>query len=430
MDPDRTCPRCAKFNQLERAVVLDVERLDDVLVVTVETPRAPVGCPTCGVVAWVKDRRVVELVDLPISGTPSRLRWRKRRFCCPEATCPQGAWTESEPTIASTRLTMTDRAGRWICYQVGHDGRTVSEVARELGCDWHTINDAVLAYGTPLVDDPARIGRVNALGLDEHLFVREGERRQRCFVTAIADVGHGQLLDLVPDRSAESSIRWLLARGEPWRSEITTGTLDLSASYRSVFERCVPAATLVADPFHVVRVATNQMEKCRRRVQQESLGHRGRKLDPLYRSRRLLTTAQERLGDAGTAKVLELLATGDVFGQVTAAWHAKEAVRELYAHADEETAAEWIDELIESMTDRHYPPEVRSLGRTLHRWRDQIIAWHRTHVSNGPTEALNNLAKRVKRVAFGFRSFVNYRVRVLLYAGKPNWSLLKTVDPR
>jgi hypothetical protein len=40
-------------------------------------------------------------------------------------------------------------------------------------------------------------------------------------------------------------------------------------------------------------------------------------------------------------------------------------------------------------------------------------------VSNGPTEALNNLIKRVKRAAFGFTSFRNYRVRALLYAGSP-----------
>jgi transposase len=68
--------------------------------------------------------------------------------------------------------------------------------------------------------------------------------------------------------------------------------------------------------------------------------------------------------------------------------------------------------------------------RTLLRWKDQIVAWHRAHVSNGPTEAANNLIKRVKRVAFGFHRFRNYRIRVLLYAGKPNWDLLATITPR
>jgi len=138
--------------------------------------------------------------------------------------------------------------------------------------------------------------------------------------------------------------------------------------------------------------------------------------------------AEERLDEDGRAKMLELLATGDLRGDVTAAWHAKEAVRELYSHADEETAGAWIDDLIVSMAASP-TMEVRSLGRTLERWRIEIIAWHRTHVSNGPTEAMNNLAKRIKRVAFGFRSFRNYRVRTLLYAGRPRWALLTTLPP-
>ena len=68
--------------------------------------------------------------------------------------------------------------------------------------------------------------------------------------------------------------------------------------------------------------------------------------------------------------------------------------------------------------------------QTLARWFEEITAWHDTFVSNGPTEAVNNLMKRIKRVGFGFRSFAHYRVRVLLYAGHPNWDLLATITPR
>ena len=82
------------------------------------------------------------------------------------------------------------------------------------------------------------------------------------------------------------------------------------------------------------------------------------------------------------------------------------------------------------LQDPDLPEEARSLGRTLLRWKHQIAAWHEAHVTNGPTEAVNNLIKRVKRVAFGFKNFRNYRVRSLLYAGKPNWSLLPTLTPR
>ncbi|HVA05785.1 MAG TPA: transposase [Acidimicrobiales bacterium] len=73
--------------------------------------------------------------------------------------------------------------------------------------------------------------------------------------------------------------------------------------------------------------------------------------------------------------------------------------------------------------------EARSLGRTLSRWKHQIAAWHAAQVSNGPTEAVDNRIKRVKRAAFGFTSFRNYRIRSLLYAGKPNWDLFRTIKP-
>ena len=79
--------------------------------------------------------------------------------------------------------------------------------------------------------------------------------------------------------------------------------------------------------------------------------------------------------------------------------------------------------------DPEIPPEGRRLGRTIGRWADQIVAWHRSHVSNGPTEAVNNLVKRVKRVAFGMRNFAHYRIRSLLYAGKPNWTHLNDITP-
>ena len=79
---------------------------------------------------------------------------------------------------------MTDRAGRWATYQVGYHGRTVSEVAAELDCDCHTVNDAVIAYGRRLVDDPARIGTTTALGLDELLFVKQGRYRTKRWATS------------------------------------------------------------------------------------------------------------------------------------------------------------------------------------------------------------------------------------------------------
>ena len=125
-----------------------------------------------------------------------------------------------------------------------------------------------------------------------------------------------------------------------------------------------------------------------------------------------------------------LLEAGDPHGEVRMAWPAKEVVRSIYHHHDPTLAVEFVDRLGRDLQDESCPTEVRQLGRTILRWRAQIAAWHQAHVSNGPTEAANNLIKRVKRAAFGFTSFTNYRIRSLLYAGKPNWDLLATITPR
>jgi transposase len=164
---------------------------------------------------------------------------------------------------------------------------------------------------------------------------------------------------------------WLVEQGPGFRSAITYGTLDLSGPYRRAFEVMVPDAILVADPFHLVRHANAKLDECRRRVQNETLGHRGRKHDPLFRCRRLLTRAKERLDEKGRDKLTGLLRAGDPHGDVATCWEAKEAVRELYTHGDAGLALQWVDQLGRDLQDRDYPVEARSLGRTLLRWRKE-----------------------------------------------------------
>lgn len=328
-------------------------------------------------------------------------------------------------------MSVTDRAGRWATVQVGRNGRAVSDVAGELGASWHAINDAVMAYGQALLDaDVDRVGAVQALGVDEVLFARLGRWRTQMWSTSIVDVAGGQLLDVIEGRSAAGLCGWLAGCDQAWLDGIAWATLDLSGPWRLAFDTMLPAATQVADPFHVVKLANQRLDEVRRRVQNETLGHRGHKHDPLYRSRRLLTKADERLDDRGRSKLLGLLNAGDPHSEVRTAWHAKETVRGIYNIDDPDLAGEFVTRLGHDLQDESCPPEVRQLGRTIIRWRHQIAAWHQAHVSNGPTEAANNLIKRVKRVAFGFRRFAHYRIRALLYAGKPDWDLLPTVTPR
>ena len=112
--------------------------------------------------------------------------------------------------------------------------------------------------------------------------------------------------------------------------------------------------------------------------------------------------AAERLVKDGHDKLLGLLRAGDRYGQVEMTWSAKEAVRELYTVPDYDLVGQFIDQLIRDMADKTWPIEVRSLSRTLKRWRNEIIAWHRLHITNGPTESmiLWSAQNRVHDVAY------------------------------
>lgn len=393
------------------------------LVVTVETTDDQAWCRSCGVRATVKDRPSVLLGDLACFGRPATLAWRKRRWSC-VAGC--GGWTERNDAIAASRCALTRRAGLWATEQVGRLARPVSQVAAELGVAWHTVMDAVVFYGTPLVADPARIDGVEAIGVDETKWLAAKAKAPTRWASAVVDVKEPRVLDMVEGRNATDLGTWLAARPAAWREAIKVATCDLHEPFRAAFDEHLPDATQVADPFHVVAVGARVIDRARRRVQNETLGHRGRKADPLYRARKLLTLADERLDEQGRAKLRGLLAAGDPDGQVAAAHNAKECLRELYTLWDQPAVARrWLAALIADLA-RQPGAELRGMARTLRRWRDQILAWHTTGVSNGPTEGLNALIKKVKRIASGFRKFAHYRLRVLLYAGGCNWDLLGT----
>ena len=426
-DPTRVCERLVGLGDVE---VLGVDdEPGEPLRVHIRRRMSRPGCEVCGGLLWSNGEREVELVDLPAFGRPARLVWHKRRWRCPLRGCSAGAVTEQAPEIAPPREKLTARAGRWATRQAGR-ARPVDEVAAELGCSWHRVNESVRRWGSALLDaDTERISDVEALGLDETLMGRRGRFRARAWSTSIVDVGRGQLLDIVPGRTAKAPTEWLLGRPRGWLDEIRWAVLDLSGPYRAAFDTAIPDAGQVADPFHVVRLGNDALDEVRRRVQQQTLGHRGHKHDPLYRARKQLVSASENITDSGRVRLRGLLDAGDPYGEVRDAWHAKETLRGIYDIDDAEAGAATVNQLASDLQDPGLPPELNRLGRTIWRWRAQIANWHTARVTNAATEAANNLIKRVKRAAFGFTNFANYRIRALLYAGKPNWALLDTLTP-
>lgn len=395
--------------------------------ITIEQANPTFACPRCGERAWVKDRPVVTYVDLPSGGVPITLCWRKHRLLCPNPACPVRSFTLGDHRIAATGCMLTTRAAKWVVRQVG-GGQTISHLAKELGCCWDAVNTAVRTYGSALLAaDRKRLRDTTAIGLDETLFVRSGPYKEKTWSTTVCDVANHALIDVLPTRDFTRVAGWLRAQPHHVRDGLDYGVFDMSRTYNAVFKVVTPKATRVIDRFHVMRQAIFCVDQVRRRVQQETLKHRGRAGDPLYRARKLLVM-RAAMGDPELKERLEgLLALGDPTGEVAFAYAVKEAVARFYGTADPEQATDLLRDIIDHGSERSAPPEVRTLARTLSNWFGPIVAWHEARVSNGPTEGMNNLLKRVKRVAFGFTNFENFRIRALLYAGRPNFRVLDSI---
>ena len=243
--------------------------------------------------------------------------------------------------MAPERGLLTSRAGCSATAQVGRLGRTVSDVAWELGCDWHTMNKGVMRWGDALLEaDTVRFGKWRGW-------------TRRCS----GGKGGGR-------RSSGACRWWMLAAVSCW-------TLCLVEQHKAR-----PGGSEHSLPNGV----------------QGSLAGAGH-VRPL--PGRLRPGTAPRSTSGRPFHVVGLANRRDC-------------------------------------QDRSLPPEINRLGRTIARWATQIVNWHLSVVTNGPTEALNNLIKRIKRIkrtAFGFRNFAHYRIRTLLYAGKPNWKLLTTITP-
>ena len=145
--------------------------------------------------------------------------------------------------------------------------------------------------------------------------------------------------------------------------------LDLSGPYRAAFNAAVPKARQVADPFHVVRLGNDALDEVRRRVQNQTLGHRGRKDDPLYRARKLLVSASENITAHGHTKLRGLLDAGDPYGEVRDAWHAKETLRSIYDIPCAKVGAATVAQLAADLQEPGMPEEINRLGRTIATWR-------------------------------------------------------------
>src|SRR4051794_24485662 len=279
-------------------------------------------CHRCGCHGTARDTVQRPLAHEPFGGRPAILVVTIRRYRC---TGCGHVWRQDTGAAAEPRAKLSRRGLRWALEGIVVQHLTVARVAEGLGVSWNTANDAVLAEGRRvLIDDVTRFDGVCAIGVDEHVWrhTRRGDR----YVTVIIDLtgnragtGPARLLDMVEGRSKQVFKTWLAERDQAWRDRVEIVAMDGFTGFKTATNEELPEAVAVMDPFHVVRLAGDALDRCRRRVQQDIHGHRGRTTDPLYRARRTLHTGADLLTDKQKHR-LEKLFTGDQHVEVEATW--------------------------------------------------------------------------------------------------------------
>lgn len=385
--------------------------------VFVETTAAWAVCGECGQRAESGGRPRTSVRDLPVGVKATRLVWSKREWRCRDC---RRSWREIHPQIPP-RAVLTERARREAARQVGEVGRAVAPVAREFGVGWETVMRAVRDEAARRFGDQGiytlQTRLCVAIGVDEKVMNRASRNRRRRYVTVIVDLARGVPLDIVAGRSKKVLKAWLAAQTPAWRAGVKIATLDPAAPYRAALidpNVGLPNARLVVDHFHVCKLANAAIDDVRRRVQNQTLGHRGRKPDPLYRIRKLLLVAGHRLDETGAARLDAGLAAGDPYDEVACTYLAKELLRGVHAAPDIFAARIALERFFDWAADIDVP-EVTRLATTIDRWRVELLAYFRTGgASSGPVEAVNGELEQIDRAARGFRNYDNYRTRMLL----------------
>ncbi len=224
---------------------------------------------------------------------------------------------------------------------------------------------------------------------------------------------------MIPGRSKAVFKTWLAARPDAWRQGVQVVAMDGFTGFKTAAAEEVPDAVAVMDPFHVVRLAGDALDQCRRRVQQHLHGRRGRKHDPLYRARRTLHTGIGLLNQRQHARLRALFATQEHV-EVEVTWGIYQQLIAAYREPDRTKGKQMMTTLIGALS--HGVPaalvEAASLGPTLKKRAADILAFFdRPGTSNGPTEAINGRLEHLRGSALGFRNLTNYLARSLLETG-------------
>jgi transposase len=176
--------------------------------------------------------------------------------------------------------------------------------------------------------------------------------------------------------------------------------LDLCDPFKNFARSHFPNAKIIADKFHVLRLLTPSLIKKRFEIT-------GTRAD--FKARRLLTCSSQKLEYWQRKTIWDYL---ERFPDLQELYRWKERLHKFYRTKGYFRAYQAFKNMCDEMAFSLLP-EIKTLRRTLLKWQEEILNYFLTGITNGRTEGFNNLAKLVQRRAFGYKSFRNYRLRLL-----------------
>ena len=385
-----------KILELEDAIIDQVFSFHDTLHISLTLKRKTQPCPACHALTdQVHDYRTSVVRDIPIMGKHTFLHYRKRRYRCP---CCGKRFYEPFPLLGKYCRT-TSRLGFYAIHQL-RNTQNVSSVARHTGLSpssvFRWMND--VRYARP----PAL---PQVLSIDEFRGNAQGQK----FQAILTDAKKHDLFDILPNRSQVTLTQYLL--GFQNRKDVRFFIMDMNRVYKDIAEALLPNATLVIDRFHVVRYITWAVENVRKRIQKQM---HPEKRKYFKRSRRILLSHKERLGRENLLALEVMLQQSH---DLAVAYHLKELFYSFMAADSRQEAVPRLRKFIlaAEVSDLE---EFRPALIMIRNWSTYILNAFECPYSNGYTEGTNNKIKVIKRNAYGYRNFENFRNRIFLSVKK------------
>lgn len=382
----------SKLFELEDMILDDLHSTHDELHIFFSMKRRPHQCPHCQTLTeQIHDYRTSVIKDLPVMGKKTLLHYRKRRYHCP---CCGKHFYESFP-ILPKHCRITTRLAFYSIHLLGNR-QSASSVASLVGISVSSVFRRMQDVNYP---KPSHLPEV--LSIDEFKGNAGGEK----FQAILTDAKNHKLFDILPSRSQTALMQYL--QEFPNKKNVKYFVTDMNRVYKDLARDYFPHATIVVDKFHVVRYVTWALENVRKRIQ-KNLHPDKRKY--FKRSRRLLLTHKEKLNEESLeALELILLQSSDL----ATAYHLKELFYEFMKSKDRTEASQKLKFFILAAQSSQLS-EFNACLTMLGNWSQYILNAFECPYTNGYTEGTNNAIKVIKRNAFGYRNFDNFRNRIFL----------------